>query len=105
MAVSSKIKIMISSRCNDPFPIAVRGARKLSDIRSQLKNEIEAVAIFGQKIYDVWINEKAAEDGSKAAWDHCIKQAQDCDIFIALFKWERGMVRRGWHHWNLPRRI
>jgi hypothetical protein len=90
MATSSKIKIMISSRCNDPFPITAKGAKRLSDIRAQLKAEIEAVEIFGQPVYEVWINEKAAEDGSQQAWDHCMEQARDCDVFIALFNGNAG---------------
>ena len=58
MAISSKIKIMISSRCNDRFPLAGENSRPLSEIRVQLKREIESVTIFKQAIYDVWINEK-----------------------------------------------
>ncbi len=90
MAASSKIKIMISSRCNDRFPLEGKGARTLSEIRADLKKEIESVQIFGQAIYEVWINEKAAEDGSQQAWDHCMDQARDCDIFISLFNGNSG---------------
>lgn len=90
MATPSTIKIMISSRCNDPFPIGAKGAKKLSDVRAQLKSEIEAVRIFGQPTFEVWINERAAEDGSKQAWDHCMEQARDCDMFIALFNGNAG---------------
>jgi len=61
MAKSSKIRVMISSRCNDLFPLSVRGARLLSEIRKRLKSEIEAFQLFGQKIYEVWINEDAIE--------------------------------------------
>lgn len=92
MAMSSKIKIMISSRCNDSFPLQQKGARNLSKIRADLKKEIEAVQIFGQSVYDLWINEKAAEDGSQQAWDHCMKQARDCDVFIALFNGNAGWI-------------
>ena len=90
MATSSKIKIMISSRCNDPFPVAAKGPKRLSDFRAQLKAEIEAIRIFGQPVYEVWINEKAAEDSSQQAWDHCMEQARDCDVFIALFNGNAG---------------
>jgi hypothetical protein len=90
MANSSKIKIMISSRCSDPFPVAAKGTKRLSDYRAQLKTEIEAIRIFGQPIFEVWINEKAAEDGSQQAWDHCMGQARDCDVFVALFNGNAG---------------
>lgn len=90
MASSSRIKIMISSRCNDPFPVAAKLSKKMSDIRAQLKKEIEAQRIFGQQIYEVWINEEVAEDGSQQAWDHCLEQARECDVFIALFNGNAG---------------
>jgi hypothetical protein len=47
---------MISSRCNDSFPADPAG-RPLSEIRRELKKEIEAFEIFDKKIFDVWINE------------------------------------------------
>src|SRR5262249_7814289 len=90
MALSSKIKIMISSRCKDRFPLEVSSARALSEIRSDLKANIEAIKVCGQSIYEVWINEKAAEDGSQKAWDHCLEQARDCDVLIALFDGNAG---------------
>jgi Domain of unknown function (DUF4062) len=50
-----------------------------------------ASRIFGQSVYEVSINEKAAEDGiSRQAWDHCMEQARDCDVFIALFNGNAG---------------
>jgi len=90
MAKSSKIKIMISSRCNDHFPLEGNNRKTLSAIRTQLKNEIEAVRIFLQPVYEVWINEKEQEDGSQQAWDHCMDEARDCDIFIALYNGNAG---------------
>ncbi len=44
MAVSSKIKIMISSRCNDRFPLETKSAKTLSAIRAELKNSIEGIS-------------------------------------------------------------
>ena len=90
MAVSSKIKIMISSRCNDRFPLETKSAKTLSAIRAELKNSIEGIRIFRQSIYEVWINEKAAEDASQSAWDQCMNEARDCDVFIALFNGNAG---------------
>lgn len=81
---------MISSWCNDRFPLADKNSRRLSEIRVQFKKDIEAVKIFLQPIYDIWINEKEEEDGSQQAWDHCMDQARDCDVFIALFNGNAG---------------
>ncbi len=56
MAKSPKLGVMISSRCNDKFPADPAG-RPLSEIRKELKKEIDAFEIFDKKIFDVWINE------------------------------------------------
>lgn len=90
MAASTQIRIMISSRCNDLFPLDAAGARILSGIRADLKEKIEKQRVFGQNIYEVWINEEATADTSQSAWDHCMEQARECDIFIALFNGNAG---------------
>jgi len=51
MAKSSKLRVMISSRCDDLFPAS--GGRALSEIRKDLKQEIEALEAFGRKIFGV----------------------------------------------------
>ena len=81
---------MISSRCGDRFPLSDPAARQLSQIREQLKQEIENIRMFDKLIYEVWINELAIEDASQQAWDHCLEQARICDIFITLFNGNAG---------------
>ncbi len=58
MATSTKIRVMISSRCNDPFPHGSGGSPTLTEIRKDLKKEIEAAEVFGKKAFEVWINEE-----------------------------------------------
>jgi hypothetical protein len=43
MAKSSKLRVMISSRCDDKFP--AHPGRPLSEIRKKLKMEIEALEV------------------------------------------------------------
>ena len=57
MGSSTKIRVMLSSRCNDLFP--EKSSTKLSDIRRNLKKEIEAQKILGRSVFEVWINEDA----------------------------------------------
>lgn len=85
-----KLRLMISSRCRTKFPIGDTKGTELSEIRKQLKKEIEAEKFFGKPLVNVWINEDETEEGSTTLWDACIKQASDCDIFIALLDGEAG---------------
>lgn len=90
MAKSSVIKVMLSSRCGDPFPLSASDSRILSEIRADLKRSIEGEKPLGKRLFEVWINEDQTGDGSKEAWDHCMDQAADCDIFIAIFNGNAG---------------
>jgi len=48
---------MLSSRCNDKFP---GGAiTTLTDIRRDLKRDIQAMEIAGRQAFEVWINEES----------------------------------------------
>ena len=70
MAKSSKIKVMISSRCNDMFPLSSKSQMRLSDLRTKMKKEIEGTTVLGSRPFEVWINEsicraRALEDNEK----------------------------------------
>lgn len=91
--MSSKIMIMISSRCKDCFPLSSKVS--LTDIRKKLKEEIEALTLFDIGLYEVWINENAVEDGARPSWDKCIEKARDCHIFIALYNGNAGWLGTG----------
>lgn len=89
MAKSSKLRVMISSRCNDCFP--QKSGRVLSDIRKDLKKEIEALEVFGEPIFEVWINEDTPPQGG--TWnsrDVCLQAVDDCDVLIALSNGNAG---------------
>jgi hypothetical protein len=90
MAESSKIRVMISSRCMDTFPIGQKGALNLSEMRLRLKKDIEATKLFGEQPYEVWIHEKATENVKRDSWDECLVQARECDIFLALYTGHAG---------------
>ncbi len=94
MAKSSKLVVMISSRCDDRFP--VDGGPPLSSTRIQLKDEIEALDVFGKKIFEVWINEKEPpQGGTWDSWDTCIQAIKDCDILIVLCNGNAGWGQEG----------
>lgn len=93
MAQSKKIRVMISSRCLDRFPLG--SDQNLSDIRLQLKAEIESMLFFGKQLFEVWINEDAPpEDGTQDSWDACLKAVRDCDVLIVLSNGNAGWAKR-----------
>ena len=76
MGSSTKIRVMLSSRCNDLFP--EKSATKLSDIRRSLKKEIEAQNVLGRSVFEVWINEDAPPaDGTVDSWEACLQAVRE----------------------------
>lgn len=89
MATSSKLRVMLSSRCNDKFP--AEGTTTLSAIRKELRTEIEALEIAGNKAFEVWINEEAPPAGGTwDSWDVCIQAVKNCDILIVISNGNAG---------------
>lgn len=90
MARSSKLRIMISSRCNDCFPQNALG-RPLSEIRKELKEDLEGLSVFGKTVFEVWINETTPpQGGSWDSWDVCLEAVRDCDILLVLSNGNAG---------------
>jgi hypothetical protein len=95
MAKSSKLRVMISSRCDDKFPADPPG-RPLSEIRKELKTEIEAVEVFGKKVFEVWINEETPpQGGTWDSWEVCLQAVKDCDILVVLSNGNAGWAKEG----------
>ncbi|WP_262137025.1 DUF4062 domain-containing protein [Pseudomonas sp. Marseille-Q5117] len=93
MAQSKKIKVMLSSRCNDRFPID--SDHTLSSIREQLKREIEGTKLFGRQLFEVWINEDAPPaDAMDDSWDTCLQAVRDCDVMLVLSNGNAGWANR-----------
>src|SRR5580658_3760253 len=94
MATSSKLRVMISSRCNDQFPLGAAASQTLTDIRRTLKADIEAVEVFGKKTFEVWINEDAPpKGGTWDSWDVCIEAVKDCDVLLVLSNGNAGWAK------------
>jgi hypothetical protein len=92
MARSSKLRVMLSSKCDTEFPVG--SGRKLSAIRRDLKKEIEDIKIGGKQVFDVWINEDTPpQGGTLDSWDVCIQAVRDCDILIVLSNGDAGWAK------------
>ncbi|MEH6472227.1 MAG: hypothetical protein V7752_13340 [Halopseudomonas sp.] len=95
MAKSSKLRVMISSRCLDYFPLN-QAETTLSDVRKVLKTDIEAMEIAGKKAFDVWINEETdPQGGTWDSWDVCLQAVQDADIVLVLSNGSAGWAKSG----------
>lgn len=87
--VLRRIRVMISSRCNDPVPGEAR--RTLTDLRRAIKADLEAAALLGRQPFEVWINEdEPAQEGDRDAFQHCMAQAARADLVIALVNGRAG---------------
>lgn len=90
MAKSSKLRVMISSRCLDYFPLGQNKTR-LSDVRKELKAEIEAIKVCGKNVFDVWINEETPpQGGTWDSWDVCMQAVKNCDIMLVISNGNAG---------------
>lgn len=86
-----KIKIMISSRCYDYFPLEDESSLQLSEIRKNLKKEIEAETLLGRKIFVVSINEdEPPEPADKDSLDKCLHEVRSADILLVLYNGAAG---------------
>jgi hypothetical protein len=80
---------MLSSKCEVDFPPA--SGRQLSDIRRDLKADIEKMEIAGKKAFEVWINEEAPPSGGTwDSWGVCMEAVKACDILIVLSNGDAG---------------
>ena len=91
-----KLKLMISSRSDrSEIPDGAGAMMKLRDAREQLKAAIEAAGFLGDGLVQVWINETEAGDFDDNAWDECVAQAVECDLFISLYDGSAGWPGKG----------
>ena len=65
MRSDRQIRIMISSRCKDK--IELRGHDiEYSTLRKEIKEKIIAIALFGEPLFECWINEDSpASEGTE----------------------------------------
>lgn len=92
MAKSSKIRIMVSSRCETLIKFRDK-QQQLTEVRRALKKQLEDFRLPNQKqpIFECWINEDGTSGpGGSNWWDHCKKQALDADIVIVLYTGSSG---------------
>lgn len=89
MASPSKLRVMISSRCNVTF--STQEPRQLSQVRKELKKYIDGFRIGHETIFETWINEVAPPHGGQwTSHDVCMNAVRDCDILLVLYNGHSG---------------
>ena len=85
------LKLMISSRCDATVLLDDNGNEmSLSNARKAWKALVERESYLGRKLLTVWINEEEVADQGTDAWDECLRQAANCDMFISIFDGSAG---------------
>lgn len=102
-----RVKVMISSRCDDPFPSG--SSENLTETRRKLKKALQDATLFGQQLFEVWINEDAPAPPSQDSWDACMRQVDASDILLVLSNgnagWTVGSGDVGICHGELERGV
>ncbi len=88
-----KIRVMISSRCKDytgadgqPFPLA--------QLRQALKQQIEETQLFGESVFECFINEQEpAKAASADLWDECLKEVRRAHLVLVLYNGSAGWAK------------
>jgi hypothetical protein len=87
---------MISSRSKQHFPYKGNVNAQLSDIRKDLAGFIEKEELFGQPLFEAWINELApAGEGTSDIWDRCLEEVTRAELVIALYNGDAGWAKAG----------
>src|ERR1035437_3807391 len=90
------VRVMISSRSKQSFPYRGNANAQLSDIRKDLAGIIEKEEVFGEQLFEAWINESApAADGTADIWDKCIEEVNRAELVIALYNGDAGWAKAG----------
>jgi hypothetical protein len=90
------VRVMISSRSKQRFPYKGNVNAQLSDIRQELAGIIEKKELFGEPLFEAWINELSpAAEGTDDIWDKCIEEVSKAELVIALYNGDAGWAKAG----------
>lgn len=96
MPKATTVRVMISSRSKQRFPYKGSSDAELSDIRKDLAAIIEKESLFGESLFEAWINEVApAAEASADIWDKCIDEVKKAELVVALYNGDAGWAKAG----------
>lgn len=92
--IPPKLRIMISSRCDDSVPGSPK--RRMTELRRAIKDELEGARLTNWAPFEVRINEdEPALEAGRDATQHCIDQALEADVLLALVNGNAGWAAEG----------
>lgn len=96
MSTPSLINVMLSSRVKTLIKTQNHHVRELSELRRDIKKELESSKLFGEELFRVWASEFDGEDISalENSWESCMQEVKKCHFFIFLFTGESGWSKR-----------
>ena len=96
MPKSTPIRVMVSSRSKQPVSYKGNPKALLAGVRADLAAGIEQETLFGEPLFEVWINEPAAAaEGSENLWDECLSQVRKSDLLLVLYNGDAGWAKAG----------
>jgi hypothetical protein len=90
-----KLKIFISSKNNDKVEINGKKGDSLTEIRKNVKKELEAIKLFGKDFIDIRINEDFGATTSTDSYNKCLEEVREADFCIALYSGAAGWAPAG----------
>lgn len=96
MAGLTTIRVMVSSRSKQRFRYKRNDNAQLSDIRKDLAGIIEKEELFGERLFEPWINELApAAEGTEDIWDKSLDEVNRAELVISLYNGDAGWAKAG----------
>lgn len=85
-----RIRVMISSR-NAAYTSEAGSTYDLAELRKVLKRDIEGARLFGEQIFDCWINEKEpAKSAGRDLWEECVAEIRRAHVVLVLYNGDAG---------------
>ena len=90
--MEEKLRVMISSRCNDKILCKDNEELLFTDLRRYLKEELEKEEMLGFEYLEVFISEDMNENVEGDALDKSLQEIIAADIILVLYNGNAGWV-------------
>ena len=86
----NRVRVLVSSR-NSEYETEAGGKFDLKALRQALKQEIEDARLFGEQIFDCWVNEtEPTKSAARDLWDECVAEVRRAHVVLVLYNGDAG---------------